>query len=107
MGPSIFLFLASGKIAVTCHAQSDAGAFMFPIFICCCFLCRTGGTVTGVSQYIKGTEEFGLKPLKPELKTVAVEPMEQMLITEAKGGEKLQDIEPHKIQGMGAGIVPE
>jgi cysteine synthase A len=104
MGPSTFLFLASGKIAVTFHAQSNAGVFMFPIFISCC---RTGGTVTGVSQYIKGTEEFGLKPLKPELKTVAVEPMEQMLITEAKGGAKLQDIEPHKIQGMGAGIVPE
>merc|ERR1740123_880377 len=36
----------------------------------------TGGTVSGVSHFIK--------PLKPDMKTVAVEPMEQMLITAAK-----------------------
>lgn len=67
----------------------------------------TGGTVTGVSQYIKGSEEFGLPPLKPEMKTVVVEPMEQMLITEAKGGEKIGPQGPHKIQGMGPGLVPK
>lgn len=67
----------------------------------------TGGTVTGVSQYIKGCEEFGLPPLKPDLKTVAVEPMEQMLLTHAKGGEKIGEQGPHKIQGMGAGLVPK
>jgi cysteine synthase A len=58
----------------------------------------TGGTVTGVSQFIKGSEEFGCPPLKPDLYTVAVEPMEQMLITAAKGGEKIGEQGPHKIQ---------
>jgi cysteine synthase A len=60
----------------------------------------TGGTVTGVSQFIKGSPEFGCKPLKPELYTVAVEPKEQMLITAAKGGEKIGEQGPHKIQGV-------
>jgi len=69
--------------------------------------CGTGGTVTGVSQYIKGSEEFGCAPLKPEMQTVAVEPMEQMLITEAKGGEKIGPQGPHRIQGMGPGLVPK
>jgi len=59
----------------------------------------TGGTVTGVSQYIKGCPEHGCEPLKPSLKTVAVEPMEQMLITAALGGEKIGEQGPHKIQG--------
>jgi len=67
----------------------------------------TGGTVTGVSQYIKGCPEHNLPPLKPSLKTVAVEPMEQMLLTAAKGGEKIGEQGPHKIQGMGAGLVPD
>jgi cysteine synthase A len=66
----------------------------------------TGGTLTGVSQYIKGCPEFGLEPKKASLTTVAVEPMEQMLITAAKGGEKIGEQGPHKIQGMGAGFVP-
>lgn len=65
----------------------------------------TGGTVTGVSQYIKGCSEFGLEP-KKAITTIAVEPQEQMLLTEAKGGEKIGEQGPHKIQGMGAGIVP-
>ena len=67
----------------------------------------TGGTVTGVTQYIKGCPEHNLPSLKPSLKTVAVEPMEQMLLTAAKGGEKIGDQGPHKIQGMGAGLVPD
>lgn len=67
----------------------------------------TGGTVTGVSQYIKGAPQFGLPPLKADLQTIAVEPQEQMLLTEAKGGEKIGDQGPHKIQGMGAGLVPD
>jgi len=67
----------------------------------------TGGTVTGVSQYIKGCSEFDLPPLNPNLWSVAVEPQEQMLLTEAKGGEKIGEQGPHKIQGMGAGIVPD
>ena len=67
----------------------------------------TGGTVTGVSQYIKGCPEHGLPTLKADLQTVAVEPMEQMLLTAAKGGEKIGEQGPHKIQGMGAGLVPK
>ena len=67
----------------------------------------TGGTVTGVSQYIKGSAHFGCPPLKPNLYTVAVEPMEQMLLTAAKGGNKIGPQGPHKIQGMGAGLVPK
>jgi len=67
----------------------------------------TGGTVTGVTQYIKGSKEHGLEPKNPNLYTVAVEPQEQMLITKAKGGEALGPQGPHKIQGMGAGIVPK
>jgi cysteine synthase len=59
----------------------------------------TGGTVTGVSQYIKGSVEHGCEPLNPNLYTVAVEPMEQMLITAAKGGQKIGEQGPHKIQG--------
>ena len=67
--------------------------------------CGTGGTITGITQYIKGSSECA--PLKPELKSVAVEPMEQMLITEAKGGEKIGPQGPHRIQGMGPGMVPK
>lgn len=69
--------------------------------------CGTGGTITGISQYIKGSTQHNCKPLKPELWTVAVEPMEQMLITEAKGGQKMGPQGPHRIQGMGPGMVPK
>lgn len=67
----------------------------------------TGGTISGVSQYIKGSIKYNCKPLKPEMKAIAVEPMEQMLITDAMGGEKIGQQGPHKIQGMGAGLVPK
>ena len=67
----------------------------------------TGGTVTGVSQYIKGSSEHNLPALNPDLQTIAVEPMEQMLLTAAKGGEKIGEQGPHKIQGMGAGLIPK
>lgn len=66
----------------------------------------TGGTVTGISQFIKGSKEFNMKAHK-QIKTIAVEPKEQMLITEAKGGEKEGPQGPHRIQGMGAGIIPK
>lgn len=66
----------------------------------------TGGTLTGVSQFIKGSDEFNLEPKNASLITIGVEPKEQMLLTAAKGGEKIGDQGPHKIQGMGAGLVP-
>ena len=66
----------------------------------------TGGTVTGISQYIKGSEKYNCPPLK-QISTIAVEPQEQMLLTEAKGGEKIGEQGPHKIQGMGAGLIPK
>ena len=67
----------------------------------------TGGTLTGVSQYIKGCKEFDLPPQNPNLITIGVEPQEQMLLTAAKGGEKIGEQGPHKIQGMGAGLIPK
>lgn len=76
----------------------DSSLFSYP---------RFEGTVTGISQYIKGCPEFGLPPLKPDLITVAVEPEEQMLLTAAKGGVKRGEQGPHKIQGMGAGLIPD
>ena len=59
----------------------------------------TGGTLTGVSRYIKGTKG------KKELITVAVEPTDSPVITQALAGEELKP-GPHKIQGIGAGFIP-
>lgn len=67
----------------------------------------TGGTISGVAQYIKGSEKYDMPSLNAEMKAIAVEPMEQMLVTDALGGEKLGPQGPHKIQGMGAGLVPK
>lgn len=58
----------------------------------------TGGTITGVSRYIKNTKGKAIK-------TVAVEPTDSPVITQAKAGEELTP-GPHKIQGIGAGFIP-
>lgn len=58
----------------------------------------TGGTITGVSRYLK------LKQGKDVL-SVAVEPVDSPVITQAKAGEDLTP-GPHKIQGIGAGFIP-
>jgi cysteine synthase A len=59
----------------------------------------TGGTITGVSRYIKHTQG------KPIL-SVAVEPIGSPVITQALAGQDIVP-SPHKIQGIGAGFVPK
>jgi cysteine synthase A len=59
----------------------------------------TGGTLTGVTRYIKGTKG------KTDLITVAVEPTESPVIAQALAGEEIKP-GPHKIQGIGAGFIP-
>ncbi len=59
----------------------------------------TGGTITGVSRYIKRTEG------KPII-SVAVEPTASPVITQHRAGQPLKP-GAHKIQGIGAGFVPE
>ncbi|WP_300454809.1 cysteine synthase A [Accumulibacter sp.] len=59
----------------------------------------TGGTITGVSRYIKNTRG------KPIL-SVAVEPSASPVLTQTLAGEALKP-GPHKIQGIGAGFVPQ
>ncbi len=58
----------------------------------------TGGTITGLSRYFK--QEKGKQIL-----TVAVEPTDSPVITQALAGEALKP-GPHKIQGIGAGFIP-
>jgi len=59
----------------------------------------TGGTITGVSRYIKGTKGKAIQ-------SVAVEPATSPVITQKLAGQPLQP-GPHKIQGIGAGIIPD
>ncbi len=59
----------------------------------------TGGTITGVSRYIKGTKGKAIR-------SVAVEPASSPILTQKRNG---QEIKPgsHKIQGIGPGFIPE
>jgi cysteine synthase len=59
----------------------------------------TGGTITGVSRYIKGVK-------KKKITSVAVEPVESPVITQRLSGQELKP-GPHKIQGIGAGFIPD
>lgn len=59
----------------------------------------TGGTLTGVSRYIKNT-------MKKAIETVAVEPTASPVITQKLSGQEIKP-GPHKIQGIGAGFIPE
>ena len=59
----------------------------------------TGGTITGVSRYIK-------KKLKKKILSVAVEPVHSPVITQRLNNEELVP-GPHKIQGIGAGFIPD
>lgn len=59
----------------------------------------TGGTITGVSQFIK-------KNRGRQILSVGVEPAKSPVITQTLAGQEIQP-SPHKIQGIGAGFVPE
>jgi len=59
----------------------------------------TGGTITGISRYIKNTAGKNII-------SVAVEPSASPVITQHLAGEELKP-GPHKIQGLGAGFIPD
>jgi len=59
----------------------------------------TGGTITGIARYLKNTQGKAVQ-------VVAVEPSASPIITQARAGEELKP-GPHKIQGIGAGFIPE
>ena len=59
----------------------------------------TGGTITGISRYIKNTK--GKKII-----SVAVEPRESPVISQKLAGQEIKPA-PHKIQGIGAGFIPD
>jgi cysteine synthase A len=59
----------------------------------------TGGTITGVSRYIKRTKGKAIQ-------SIAVEPTASPVITQTRAGEPIKP-GPHKIQGIGAGFVPQ
>jgi len=59
----------------------------------------TGGTITGISRYIKNTQGKAIQ-------AVAVEPVDSPVISQTMAGSEVQPA-PHKIQGIGAGFVPK
>jgi cysteine synthase A len=59
----------------------------------------TGGTITGVSRFIKGTKG-------KRIQSIAVEPTASPILTQRRAGEPLKP-GPHKIQGIGAGFIPD
>ncbi len=59
----------------------------------------TGGTITGVTRYLKNTQGKAIQ-------SVAVEPTASPVLTQKRAGEALKP-GPHKIQGIGAGFVPD
>lgn len=59
----------------------------------------TGGTLTGVSRYIKQTQGKAIQ-------TIAVEPEASPIITQTRAGQDIKPA-PHKIQGIGANFVPK
>ncbi len=59
----------------------------------------TGGTITGVSRYLKNTKG-------KQVLTVAIEPAASPVLSQKRAGEELKPA-PHKIQGIGAGFVPD
>lgn len=58
----------------------------------------TGGTISGVSRYLKNTKGKAIQ-------SVAVEPVDSPVISQALAGQELTP-GPHKIQGIGAGFIP-
>ena len=58
----------------------------------------TGGTITGCTEVLKAK--------KPAMKSVAIEPIDSPVLTQTRAGSELKP-GPHKIQGIGAGFVPE
>ncbi|MBV8708942.1 MAG: pyridoxal-phosphate dependent enzyme, partial [Acidobacteriaceae bacterium] len=59
----------------------------------------TGGTITGVSRYIKGEKKWPMI-------SIAVEPTASPVITQALAKQEIKP-GPHKIQGLGAGFIPD
>lgn len=59
----------------------------------------TGGTITGISRYIKNVQGKAIQ-------SVAVEPVDSPVITQTINGDDVKPA-PHKIQGIGAGFVPK
>jgi cysteine synthase A len=73
-------------------ADTDGGVDVFIAGV------GTGGTLTGVGEV--------LKQRKPDVKVVAVEPAQSPVLTQVREGREIAP-GPHKIQGIGAGFVPE